>query len=109
MLQPAKEENMNYATLPDDMEASTIETMMTGEIAYTTPWGMWVDSQRRCWLHPKYTASRHPGGTVSMRVEKRDDGYHVWPPRGEKYQPSDEPGYMSPSDTQYLPVAELHR
>jgi hypothetical protein len=43
-----------------------------------------------------------------MRVELRQDGYHVWPPRGERYQPQSEPGYVSPRDTQYLPVVEIH-
>src|SRR6266508_1609463 len=78
------------ASLPESMEEDTLDSMMTGEVAYTVPWAMWVDDQRQCWLHPKYPTHRHAHGTASMRVELRRDGYHVWP-RGERYQPTSEP------------------
>lgn len=100
---------LTQATLPEDMEEDTLDSMLTGESAYTTPWGMWVDAERQCWLHPAYPAHKRPGGTVEMRVERRQDGYHVWPPRGYKYKPSSEPGFVSPRDTQYIPVVRLHR
>lgn len=97
------------ASLPEDLEEETIDNMVTGQVAYIVPWGMWVDSERHCWLHPKYTVFDVPKGTVQMRVELSEDGYHVWPPVGYTWQPSAEPGYMSPSNTEYIPVAQLHR
>ena len=101
--------NRRQATLPEDLEESTIDSMTTGETAYTLPWGMWVDSDRNCWLHPKYSITPQVLGTSSMRIELREDGYHVWPPPGETWSPTAQPGYMSPADTQYLPVVRLHR
>jgi hypothetical protein len=99
---------MSHAILPEGLEEHSLDSMQTGEIAYTLPWGMWVDAERRCWLHPKYPAETSPHGTVRMRVELHGNGYHVWPPSGESWQPQHEPGYVSPRDTVYLPVAELH-
>lgn len=97
------------AILPEDMEEVTIDSMSTGDSGYAVPWAMWVDTERNCWLHPKYTIQRAPGGTVQMLVTLRKDGYHVTPPRGERYQPASVPGYASPADTAWLPVVELHR
>jgi hypothetical protein len=97
------------AILPEDFEQDTIDAMMTGDGGYTVPWAMWVDDKRQCWLHPKYTIQAHTGGTVQMRVERRDDGYHVWLVPGEKYTPSVEHGYVSPRDLEFIPVVEAHR
>jgi hypothetical protein len=97
------------AILPEDMEEATIDSMSTGESGYTVPWAMWVDAERNCWLHPKYTIHHAPGGTVQMLVQLRTDGYHVSPPCGEHYQPTSVPSYASPTDTAWLPVVELHR
>jgi hypothetical protein len=103
--------NTHYkqATLPEDLEGATVDSMMTGQAAYMVPWGMWVDRDRHCWLHPKYTISSHLGGTFEMRIELREDGYHVWPPQGETWSTQQEPGFVSPTDTEYIPVVELHR
>lgn len=95
------------AILPESYDEPTLDTMSTGERVYTTPWGMWVDRERKCWLHPKYIAEKSLMGTVCMRVEKRRDGYHVWPPRDEKWTPGP-PGYASPVDTEWIPVVKLH-
>lgn len=100
---------MSHAILPEDRESPTLGTMARGERAYTTPWAMWVDSERRCWLHPGYPAESRPHGTVSMRVDFAYDGYHVWMPAGETWSPVERPGYASPADTEYLPVVALHR
>lgn len=96
------------AILPPQAEEPTIDQMKVGEVCYTLPWGMWVDSNRLCWLHPKYPAENRPGGTVEMRVELRKDGFHVWVPKGRSWKPSSKPGFVSPADTKYLPVVELH-
>lgn len=93
---------------PDEMTpVASIGGMVTGGIGYTMPWAMWADSEHKLWLHPDYPVYGAPGGTVQMRVELRDGGYHVWPPEGEVYAPQSEPGYVSPRDTRYLPVAEV--
>lgn len=97
------------AVLPEDVEEYTLSSMNTGDVAWTLPWGMWVDRARRCWLHPSYPAESQPGGTVQMRVELREDGYHVWLPADQRYSPQDQPAYVSPRDLEYLPVVELHR
>jgi hypothetical protein len=82
--------------------------MTIGEVGYTTPWGMWVDDDRNCWLHPKYSVEPAPQGTLEMRIQLLDDGFHVWVPPGKTWVPQSEPSYASPADTQFIPVAELH-
>jgi hypothetical protein len=69
--------------LPQNLKQATIETMGTGDVAYTAPWAMWVDTGRRCWLHPKYQVEGQPIGTATMRIKLRADGYHVWAPPGK--------------------------
>lgn len=69
---------------------------------------MWVDAQRRCWLHPDYTVSELPWGMANMRIERHADGYHVWAPPGATWNPQEKPSYHSPADTEYIPVVELH-
>jgi hypothetical protein len=93
--------------LPEDREANSIRTMMIGEDGYTYPWAMWADSDRRLWLYPDYPVHSTPAGTLRMRVELREDGWHVWPPEGKAYAPQSEPGYVSPRYTEYLPVAGM--
>jgi hypothetical protein len=95
------------ATLPENLEEATVDSMVTGQVAYMVPWGMWVDSERHCWLHPKYPIRTQPGGTAAMRIELREDGFHVWP-TAHRYSPSSEPGFVSPTDTEYVPVVQLH-
>ncbi len=90
------------------VDRNTLVNMKIGRSRYTTPWAMWVDADMECWLHPHYTAQREPGGTVCMRVERREDGYHVFPPPGETYQPQDHHGFMSPDDTPWIPVAKVY-
>lgn len=95
------------ATLPDGRDEDTIDRMKVGESGFVVPWGMWVDLERRCWLHPKYQIRSQAGGTVKMRVERRADGFHVWLPRVSSWTPTADPGYMSPIDTVYIPVAVI--
>lgn len=97
------------AVLPEDMERATIGTMMTGDRRYVVPWAMWVDAERSCWLHPDYDTHDRCGGTVQMRVELREDGYHVWPVAGHGYRPQSGPGYFGGDAIEYLSAAELHR
>jgi hypothetical protein len=95
--------------LPEDfLDTDTLANLRVGERCYTTPWAMWVDLSMNCWLHPEYTAQQNPGGTVHMRVARLKDGYHVWPPVGEKYKPSAQQSYVSPDDTPWIPVVNIH-
>lgn len=96
------------ATLPEDLEEATVDSMMTGETAFIVPWGMWVDADRKCWLNPKYSVRSQPHGTAEMRIVLCGDGFHVWPPVGRTWQPQAEPGYVGQRDAEYLPVMELH-
>jgi hypothetical protein len=86
------------------LTTSTLAHMRTGETRYTMPWAMWVDYDLNCWLHPEYPAELQPGGTVSMRVERHEDGYHVFP-GNETYQPCRVQPYMSSNDLDWIPVA----
>ena len=85
----------------------TIATMEFGRTYYTVPWAMWADSDELLWLHPDYEVGTQPRGTSCMRLELRDDGYHVWPVRGHGYRPQAEPGYVGSTSQQFIPVAEL--
>lgn len=96
------------AVLPENFEEHTLDAMNTGDVVYTTSWAMWVDHERRCWLHPKYPANLTPGGTAKMKVALREDGYHVWL-TDYRYSPTSQPEFVSSADTQYLPVVELHQ
>ena len=82
--------------------------MQIGETAYTLPWGMWLDESQRFWLNPEYPASAGVDGTACMKVERRDDGYHVWQPADEQYEPTGMPGYIGQAGTQFIPVVQLH-
>ncbi|MEB3023446.1 MULTISPECIES: hypothetical protein [Mycolicibacter] len=94
--------------LPENRESSTVGDMAVGEVAYTMQWGMWVDLERRCWLNPDYPAGPSPFRTANMRIERRDDGYHVWAPPGATWRPAANPGYVRPAETVDIPVAQIH-
>jgi len=96
------------AILPENLEGLTIDSIVVGDSGFIVPWGMWVDTQRHCWLHPKYPIHTSACGTTRMRIELRQDGFHVWPPEDETWQPQAEPVYVSPLDNEYLSVAKLH-
>ncbi|MEV7287121.1 caspase family protein [Streptomyces sp. NPDC093252] len=94
------------ALLPEDMQPDTLSGMEVGAVAYTLPWAMWADENRRLWLHPDYPADAHPGGTVEMKVQRVPGGYHVWAPPDHHYQPGP-PAYVG--DHGRLPVLKLVR
>ena len=100
----AKESQRVTVTLPRNLEAGSLGSMRLGMTRYTTPWALWADSKRTLWLRADAPAETGPHGTVSMRVDLRRDGYHVFPPRGERYRP--EPGTRAGAGN--LPVAKLH-
>lgn len=94
------------ATLPPSMIATTIDAMEVGDYGYTVPWAMWVDMNNHMWLNPRYPVGSK-GGTQNMRVERRSDGFHVWPPAGEEYIPTDEPGYYGQGDSEWIRVVAI--
>jgi len=78
---------LGHAKLPAAFREATIASMKPGRPYYTVPWAMQADENGALWLRRGYTAWDCPGGTAQMRVERRDDGYHVWPVPGERYAP----------------------
>lgn len=94
-------------TMPSSRYEKTIDSMKVGESGYTTPWAMWVDLDSHMWLHPKYPVEPSIEGTVDMRVERRDDGFHVWPPADEKYTPVKEPHYAGEEGLEWIRVVAL--
>lgn len=73
---------------------------VTGKTYYTVPWALMADQEEKLWLKRGYALHNSNGGTVQMRVELHEDGYHVWPVPGRRYAP----GNIA---LQVLPVAVL--
>jgi hypothetical protein len=94
---------MRQALLSEQMEGRPLGGMMQGETAYAVPWAMQADTDRRLWLDLWHPAHQHPGGTASMRVERRADGYHVWTVDWFSYRLSG--GDRRESE---VPVAQVH-
>lgn len=92
--------NETVDRLPEDRLTRTIAGMREGESAWVTPWAMDVDADRRCTLRPGYSIHDQPGGTVCMRIERHQEGFHVWVPRNTTW--------TTGSGMDGLPVAELH-
>lgn len=91
------------AELPRSMETVTIADMPVGTTAYTVPWAMYADQDRKLWLDPSFTFEGRPGGTVQMRVTRLDKGFRVSYVPGETY----EPGSRRTPGEDGLPVVEL--
>jgi hypothetical protein len=100
--------NASNATLPVALGEFTLGEMARGQRAYTLPWGMWVDEQRRCWLNPDYPAEAAPDGTVEMPVYRLADGTFEVDVRGldEQWTPEDDPGYFG-QDGPWLRVSRV--
>ncbi|QQG96192.1 hypothetical protein HBE99_04430 [Mycobacteroides chelonae] len=99
------------AILPEGIEETAISDMTVGDVAYTVPWAMWVDRQRRCWLRPDFSVETAPCGTASMRIRKRTDGFHVERTgyaREYEWRISDTPSaVVGANSTDYIPVRTL--
>lgn len=93
-------------TLPASMHARTIDTMEVGDFGYVVPWAMWVDTESRMWLNPKYPLG-HLEGTSTMRVERRDDGFYVWLSADSEYIPTEEPHYYGQEDLEWIRVVAV--
>ena len=67
------------AKLPRGMadEDVSIAVMGVGHTGWTVPWAMYADANRGLWLNGNYTIHKGPMGTVSMRVWRDEEGWHV--------------------------------
>ncbi|OHA51834.1 MAG: hypothetical protein A3A97_00225 [Candidatus Terrybacteria bacterium RIFCSPLOWO2_01_FULL_40_23] len=92
---------------PHLLKTDLIRNMKISEERFTTPWAMMVDEDMRCYLNGTYLISESSGGTVTMRIERRSDGYHVFIPDGEKYLPSTIP-WVGAKEGDLIPVKEVH-
>jgi len=68
---------MNQAKLPREYLQREIKDMEEGEIKFTTPWGMYADSDRNLFLNDGYSIYATPLGTSTMKVEKKNGKYYV--------------------------------
>lgn len=74
------------AKLPAALQTPVTGNMQVGQAGYTVAWAMLADMKGQLWLKPEYDVKPQPHGTAQMRVERREDGYHVWPASGETYR-----------------------
>lgn len=95
--------NVN-AELPRSMETVTIADLLVGETAYTAPWAMYADQDRKLWLNPGFTFEERPGGTSQMQITRTSEGFRVGCVTGETYRPD---AGRSSSGEDGLPVIEL--
>lgn len=84
----------------------SIGAMRSGDVLYTLPWAIWGQAGA-LWLNANYPARAQPQGTASMRIERRPDGYHVWPPADNRYDL--QPSAPFVGGAQGVRVAALHR
>lgn len=94
------------ATIPSEWLATdSIYDMTPGSSAWTVPWALMVGSDMNSWLRPDFTVRSMPGGTVTMLVERRFDGYHVHRPRGATWRTTP---FLQPELQGLIPVAGFH-
>lgn len=91
------------ATLPRDLESATVSTMWAEEVRYAHPSAMLADLDRVLWLRGSADTVVIRNDFFCMRVELREDGYHVWPAPGHTYELEDP---VCPDDL--VPVRELY-
>lgn len=102
---------VKQAVPPEWLERNnSIADMAVGQIKWTVPWAMWVDRDRLCWLHPRYSAHDMSGGTVKMRIQREVDGYHVFidDSMDRKWELKAHHGYVGGDDCEWIPVAKIH-
>ena len=80
--------------VPARIPANLIENRRIGKMPvnrrfYSVPWAMDVDPTGGCWLLASYMTHTTPFGTAQMGIERREDGFHVWPaPYDFRYTPN---------------------
>ncbi|MEV4127062.1 hypothetical protein [Nocardia sp. NPDC049707] len=73
---------MKHAELPRDRMQLTIGEMEIGETGYTNLAALFVDQERRLWLHPSCDVTREPTTYIvlddrTMPIGRGADGYVV--------------------------------
>ncbi len=56
-------------------EIGPLKDLMNNEIGYAVPWAMHLDSQGFCWLNGDYLFFSQPGGTLEMKITKKNNSY----------------------------------
>ena len=64
-----------------DGELCRIADMVVGEVGYTVPWAV---DRKDCQLSLDYSVFSEPGGTATLRVERKSTCYEVGEPSGGK-------------------------
>jgi hypothetical protein len=77
------------ATKTTDVWAMRIDRMVTWDTGWATPGAVSVDLHGNRWLSGGYALHKRPTRTATMKVELRDDGFHIRPPVGYEWEPSD--------------------
>lgn len=95
------------ARYPEEFAPYTLAEMEVGDVAYTVPWAMVIDSDRYCWLQSSFASHAQPGGTMQMRVERREDGFHVQCSRLTPREVETQQRSHADVPADAIPVAEL--
>jgi hypothetical protein len=93
------------AKLPAGLTQPCIRDMKVGASGWTVPWAMMVDGEQNCYLNGHYSVDRAQGGTAQMRVDRNDDGYAVYIPKGFKYNPCRTVPWAGATEDDRIPVA----
>jgi hypothetical protein len=101
------------AKLPRGRGIKLIKDMVVGETCWASPGCVEVDQERNLWLSAFAKAYESPARTYTVRVARRDDGYHVRPPADEMWSVMRGDALKNPQQALfgqpcYVPVAELH-
>lgn len=87
---------------------ATLGDMKVGQVAYTLPWSMCIDTDGEYLLQATYSALAQPKHHATMAVELRKDGYHVWAPKGEDFGPPHERHEFDAAPSVFLDVVKLY-
>jgi hypothetical protein len=82
----------------------TLKDLPVGSSGYTVPWALWVDPERRTWLHPDYPVYEEPQGHAAMWVAHTPEGYAAIPPEYYDWKRNEAHGAVPPPAMQFLPV-----
>ena len=70
-----------------DVWESRIDRMRRGESGWAPPTAVSLDLAGQAWLSGGYALSPTRTKAATMRVEFRQDGFHITPPKGYKWEP----------------------
>jgi hypothetical protein len=80
--------------------------MVIGETAYTMPWALWLNEDRRCMLNVQYIVFPEAFGTIELVVKRTPEGYVIDASHTDyKWEPEADPGYIGGHSS--LPVEDL--